>query len=62
MGDAAEIAARKEARARLEKYGHTIGSVDETNRDEHAKEWTGTTDKDVLEMVGYLVSGAFCQI
>ena len=67
MGDAAEIAARKEARARLEKYGRTIGSVDGTNRDElrswidkieHAKEWTGTTDRDVLEMVGYLITGA----
>ena len=67
MGDAAEIAARKEARARLEKYGRTIGSVDGTNRDElrswidkieHAKEWTGTTDRDVLEMVGYRITGA----
>ena len=62
-----DLAARKEARARLERYGKTIGTVDGTNRDElrqwiervdHAREWTASGDRDLLEMVGYLITGS----
>ena len=61
------LVARKEARARLELYGKTIVTVDGTNRDElrqwieridHAQEWKSSGDRDLLEMVGYLITGS----
>ena len=62
----ATLAARREARTRLERYGRMIGTVDGSNRDEvrawldkvdHAKEWTSASDAELLEMVGYLMAG-----
>ena len=61
------LAASQEVRKKLERYGRNIGTTDGTNREqlrawlegvEHALEWTGASDKEGLEMVGYLMAGS----
>ena len=61
------LAAAREVRAKLEKYGRNIGTTDGTNREQlrawlegvdHAIQWTGASDREGLEMVGYLMKGS----
>ena len=61
------LAAAQEVRHKLDRYAKSIGTVDGTNRDQlrswlenvdHAMDWTGASDKEGLEMIGYLMSGS----
>ena len=61
------LAAAQEVCHKLDLYANSIGTVDGMNRDQlrswlehvdYAMDWTGASDKEGLEMIGYLMSGS----
>ena len=66
-GEQLNLNAAREVRQRLEQHSRNIGPCDRTNREQlrnwiegvdHALQWTHASNREGLEMIGYLMTGS----